>query len=132
MLLAERPNSRFVNNLKNEVRASEVVPRSLPNIVEVEHHLRKEPVTRAICRGIYKVRCSACELDGEWQKVRGAGIDVEVRFSSSDILPTADGQRGKGRVVDVEEIAALVEIAKSLRASVSGNAIIHGERQRCC
>lgn len=58
----------------------------MPQIINVEHHLRQQPVVRSIRRCVDKVRACNVRFDCQWQEIAGCRMDEEECLTGTGVM----------------------------------------------
>lgn len=65
MFFAECSDSAEVHNLTDHVGSSKMVPLCMPEAVQVEHHLRQQPVVGQVLWCVYETGAVRIRFDSE-------------------------------------------------------------------
>ena len=114
MFVAQCSDSAQVHNLTHHMGSCKVIPLCMPEAVQVEHHLRQQPVVRQVLRCVDEVGAFYIRFYGERQEVMRDWVDVEVGLTSSAMFAGSLTQICLVEEVGQEQTTSLLERGQCL------------------
>jgi len=117
MFIAQCSDSAQVHNLAHDMGSCKMIPLGMPEAVQVEHHLRQQPVVRRVLRCVDEVGTLYVRFYGERQEVMRHWVDVEIRLTSRAMFAGSLAQLCLVEKVGKEQTTSILQRGQCLASN---------------